>query len=46
MTKDGWGNPITNMLSMQAAEKEFTIEISMAEGCETQQAEILAIAHN
>ena len=46
VTKDGWGNPITNMLSMQAAEKEFTIEISMAEGCETQQAEILAIAHN
>lgn len=46
VTKDGWGNPITDMLSMQAAEKEFTIEISMAEGCETQQAEILAIAHN
>ena len=46
VTNDGWGNPITNMLSMQASEKEFTIEISMAEGCETQQAEILAIAHN
>lgn len=46
VTKDGWGNPQTALLGMQAAETEYTVEISMAEGCESMNGELLAIAHN
>ena len=45
-TKDGWGGPNTALLGMQVAEKEYTLEISMAEGSEDLNAEILALAHN
>ena len=46
VTPQGWGNPQTAMLGMQAADKEYTVEISMAEGSEEMYGEVLAIAHN
>ncbi|MBR4554631.1 MAG: SGNH/GDSL hydrolase family protein [Ruminococcus sp.] len=46
VTKNGWGNPQTALLGMQAAEKEYRVEISMASGSEDSLGEILGIAHN
>ena len=46
VTKNGFGNPQITLLGMQAAEKEYLVEISMAEGSEDKYGEILGIAHN
>ncbi|MBR1764901.1 MAG: SGNH/GDSL hydrolase family protein [Ruminococcus sp.] len=46
VTSSGWGNPQVNLLGLQPVEKEYEIEISMAEGSEDMQGEILAVAHS
>ncbi len=44
--ESGWGNPVAVQIGMQASEKDYVVEISMDKGCETDHAQILAIAHN
>lgn len=46
VTSSGWGNPQVSLLGLQVDEKEYEVEISMAEGDEESAGEILAIAHN
>ncbi|MBR6872621.1 MAG: SGNH/GDSL hydrolase family protein [Ruminococcus sp.] len=46
VTKEGWGNPQNALLGMQVNEKEYVVEISMAEGSESMKGEVLAVAHN
>ncbi len=46
VTKSGWGNPQVSLLGLQVADKDYEIEITMAEGSEDMKGEILAVAHS